>query len=104
MFTDGAKIFVIAGARNITIWGKQNEEVGDITLSSRPACAGEQNLHLKIWTRRWVLLVLRYLNQGKFNFQIEALDTASHVGTIWYADEDSKGSLPVVPDEMATSQ
>ncbi len=75
VFTDERNLRHIAGGeKHSLIWGKQNGRWGYPALSSAESlylAVDKRNIP-KIWTRRWVLLVLRYLNQRKeFNFQIE---------------------------------
>lgn len=67
VFTDERNLHHIARGRETSlIWGKQNQGVGDIPLyrHAQPVPVGNEFIP-KTWTRRWVLLVLRYLNQRK---------------------------------------
>ncbi|EHX2644752.1 Eaa protein [Salmonella enterica] len=106
VFTDERNLHHIAWGRETSlIWGKQNQEVGDIPLyrHAQPVPVGNEFIPKNLDKALGVVGVALPESKEEFNFQIERWIQRLIDRVIRYADEFKEHPAPVVPDEMATS-
>ncbi|EAM7041381.1 Eaa protein [Salmonella enterica] len=106
VFTDERNLRHIASGRETSlIWGKQNQEVGDIPLyrHAQPAPVDKEFIPKNLDKALGVVGVALPESKEEFNFQIERWIQRLIDRVIRYADEFKEQPAPVVPDEMATS-
>lgn len=106
VFTDERNLRHIASGRETSlIWGKQNQEVGDIPLyrHAQPVPVGNEFIPKNLDKALGVVGVALPESKEEFNFQIERWIQRLIDRVIRYADEFKEQPAPVVPDEMATS-
>ncbi|EEJ8781138.1 DUF551 domain-containing protein [Salmonella enterica subsp. enterica] len=105
-FTDERNLHHIAiGRETSLIWGKQNQEVGDIPLyrHAQPVPVDKEFIPKNLDKALGVVGVALPESKEEFNFQIERWIQRLIDRVIRYADEFKEQPAPVVPDEMATS-
>lgn len=106
VFTDERNLHHIARGRETSlIWGKQNQEVGDIPLyrHAQPVPVDKEFIPKNLDKALGVVGVALPESKEEFNFQIESWIQRLIDRVIHYADEFKEQPAPVVPDEMATS-
>ncbi|HCL4903928.1 TPA: DUF551 domain-containing protein [Salmonella enterica] len=106
VFTDERNLRHIASGRETSlIWGKQNQEVGDIPLyrHAQPVSVDKEFISKNLDKALGVVGVALPESKEEFNFQIERWIQRLIDRVIRYADEFKEQPAPVVPDEMATS-
>lgn len=106
VFTDERNLHHIAMGRETSlIWGKQNQEVGDIPLyrHAQPVPVDKEFIPKNLDKALGVVGVALPESKEEFNFQIERWIQRLIDRVIRYADEFKEHPAPVVPDEMATS-
>lgn len=106
VFTDERNLRHIARGRETSlIWGKQNQEVGDIPLyrHAQPVPVDKEFIPKNLDKALGVVGVALPESKEEFNFQIERWIRRLIDRVIRYADEFKEQPAPVVPDEMATS-
>lgn len=106
VFTDERNLRHIAMGRETSlIWGKQNQEVGDIPLyrHAQPVPVDKEFIPKNLDKALGVVGVALPESKEEFNFQIERWIQRLIDRVIRYADEFKEQPAPVVPDEMATS-
>ncbi|ECG0706363.1 hypothetical protein DL122_11830 [Salmonella enterica subsp. salamae] len=106
VFTDERNLHHIARGRETSlIWGKQNQEVGDIPLyrHAQPVSVDKEFIPKNLDKALGVVGVALPESKEEFNFQIERWIQRLIDRVIRYADEFKEQPAPVVPDEMATS-
>ncbi len=106
VFTDERNLRHIASGRETSlIWGKQNQEVGDIPLyrHAQPVSVDKEFIPKNLDKALGVVGVALPESKEEFNFQIERWIQRLIDRVIRYADEFKEQPAPVVPDEMATS-
>lgn len=106
VFTDERNLRHIARGRETSlIWGKQNQEVGDIPLyrHAQPVPVDKEFIPKNLDKALGVVGVALPESKEEFNFQIERWIQRLVDRVIRYADEFKEQPAPVVPDEMATS-
>lgn len=106
VFTDERNLRHIARGRETSlIWGKQNQEVGDIPLyrHAQPVPVDKEFIPKNLDKALGVVGVALPESKEEFNFQIERWIQRLIDRVIRYADEFKEQPAPVVPDEMATS-
>lgn len=106
VFTDERNLHRIAMGRETSlIWGKQNQEVGDIPLyrHAQPVPVDKEFIPKNLDKALGVVGVALPESKEEFNFQIERWIQRLIDRVIRYADEFKEQPAPVVPDEMATS-
>lgn len=106
VFTDERNLRHIASGRETSlIWGKQNQEVGDIPLyrHAQPVPVDKEFIPKNLDKALCVVGVALPESKEEFNFQIERWIQRLIDRVIRYADEFKEQPAPVVPDEMATS-
>ncbi|EPX3025701.1 TPA: hypothetical protein ACITHS_003027 [Salmonella enterica subsp. enterica serovar Enteritidis] len=106
VFTDERNLRHIARGRETSlIWGKQNQEVGDIPLyrHAQPVPVDKEFIPKNLDKALGVVGVALPESKEEFNFQIERWIQCLIDRVIRYADEFKEQPAPVVPDEMATS-
>lgn len=106
VFTDERNLHHIARGRETSlIWGKQNQEVGDIPLyrHAQPVPVDKEFIPKNLDKALGVVGVALPESKEEFNFQIERWIQRLIDRVIHYADEFKEQPAPVVPDEMATS-
>lgn len=106
VFTDERNLHHIARGRETSlIWGKQNQEVGDIPLyrHAQPVPVDKEFIPKNLDKALGVVGVALPESKEEFNFQIERWIQRLIDRVIRYADEFKEQPAPVVPDEMATS-
>ncbi|EAP1419798.1 hypothetical protein EFW28_20320 [Salmonella enterica subsp. enterica serovar Schwarzengrund] len=106
VFTDERNLHHIAMGRETSlIWGKQNQEVGDIPLyrHAQPVPVDKEFIPKNLDKALGVVGVALPESKEEFNFQTERWIQRLIDRVIRYADEFKEQPVPVVPDEMATS-
>ncbi|HHY6413734.1 TPA: Eaa protein [Salmonella enterica] len=106
VFTDERNLHHIAMGRETSlIWGKQNQEVGDIPLyrHAQSVPVDKEFIPKNLDKALGVVGVALPESKEEFNFQIERWIQRLIDRVIRYADEFKEQPAPVVPDEMATS-
>ncbi|EJF1950343.1 Eaa protein [Salmonella enterica] len=106
VFTDERNLRHIARGRETSlIWGKQNQEVGDIPLyrHAQPVPVDKEFIPKNLDKALGVVGVALPESKEEFNFQIDRWIQRLIDRVIRYADEFKEQPAPVVPDEMATS-
>ncbi len=106
VFTDERNLRHIARGRETSlIWGKQNQEVGDIPLyrHAQSVPVDKEFIPKNLDKALGVVGVALPESKEEFNFQIERWIQRLIDRVIRYADEFKEQPAPVVPDEMATS-
>ncbi|EAA5345460.1 hypothetical protein ACR017_002865 [Salmonella enterica] len=103
VFTDERNLRHIARGRETSlIWGKQNQEVGDIPLyrHAQPVPVGNEFIPKNLDKALGVVGVALPESKEEFNFQIERWIQRLIDRVIRYADEFKEQPAPVVPEEM----
>ncbi|EAW8714370.1 Eaa protein [Salmonella enterica] len=104
VFTDERNLHHIAMGRETSlIWGKQNQEVGDIPLyrHAQPVPVDKEFIPKNLDKALGVVGVALPESKEEFNFQIERWIQRLIDRVIRYADEFKEQPTPVVPDERA---
>ncbi|MEA20624.1 Eaa protein [Salmonella enterica] len=104
VFTDERNLHHIAMGRETSlIWGKQNQEVGDIALyrHAQPVPVDKEFIPKNLDKALGVVGVALPESKEEFNFQIERWIQRLIDRVIRYADEFKEQPTPVVPDERA---
>lgn len=104
VFTDERNLRHIASGRETSlIWGKQNQEVGDIPLyrHAQPVPVDKEFIPKNLDKALGVVGVALPESKEEFNFQIERWIQCLIDRVIRYADEFKEQPAPVVPDERA---
>lgn len=104
VFTDERNLHHIARGRETSlIWGKQNQEVGDIPLyrHAQPVPVYKEFIPKNLDKALGVVGVALPESKEEFNFQIERWIQRLIDRVIRYADEFKEQPTPVVPDERA---
>lgn len=104
VFTDERNLHHIARGRETSlIWGKQNQEVGDIPLyrHAQPVTVDKEFIPKNLDKALGVVGVALPESKEEFNFQIERWIQRLIDRVIRYADEFKEQPTPVVPDERA---
>ncbi|EAO3109166.1 RNA methyltransferase [Salmonella enterica] len=104
VFTDERNLRHIASGRETSlIWGKQNQEVGDIPLyrHAQPVPVDKEFIPKNLDKALGVVGVALPESKEEFNFQIERWIQRLIDRVIRYADEFKEQPAPVVPDERA---
>lgn len=102
VFTDERNLRHIASGRETSlIWGKQNQEVGDIPLyrHAQPVPVDKEFIPKNLDKALGVVGVALPESKEEFNFQIERWIQLLIDRVIRYADEFKEQPTPVVPDE-----
>lgn len=102
VFTDERNLHHIARGRETSlIWGKQNQEVGDIPLyrHAQPVPVDKEFIPKNLDKALGVVGVALPESKEEFNFQIERWIQRLIDRVIRYADEFKEQPMPVVPDE-----
>ncbi|EKA7813343.1 DUF551 domain-containing protein [Salmonella enterica] len=102
VFTDERNLHHIAMGRETSlIWGKQNQEVGDIPLyrHAQPVPVDKEFIPKNLDKALGVVGVALPESKEEFNFQIERWIQLLIDRVIRYADEFKEQPVPVVPDE-----
>lgn len=102
VFTDERNLRHIASGRETSlIWGKQNQEVGDIPLyrHAQPVPVDKEFIPKNLDKALGVVGVALPESKEEFNFQIERWIQLLIDRVIRYADEFKEQPVPVVPDE-----
>ncbi|ELP2191345.1 hypothetical protein VZ50_000941 [Salmonella enterica subsp. enterica serovar Champaign] len=102
VFTDERNLHHIAMGRETSlIWGKQNQEVGDIPLyrHAQPVPVDKEFIPKNLDKALGVVGVALPESKEEFNFQIERWIQRLIDRVIRYADEFKEQPVPVVPDE-----
>ncbi|EBU8552008.1 hypothetical protein DLC15_05420 [Salmonella enterica subsp. enterica serovar Telelkebir] len=102
VFTDERNLHHIARGRETSlIWGKQNQEVGDIPLyrHAQPVPVDKEFIPKNLDKALGVVGVALPESKEEFNFQIERWIQRLIDRVIRYADEFKEQPAPVVPDE-----
>ncbi|EOY1419891.1 Eaa protein [Salmonella enterica subsp. enterica serovar Bareilly] len=102
VFTDERNLRHIASGRETSlIWGKQNQEVGDIPLyrHAQPVPVDKEFIPKNLDKALGVVGVALPESKEEFNFQIERWIQRLIDRVIRYADEFKEQPVPVVPDE-----
>ncbi|EDJ5861415.1 DUF551 domain-containing protein [Salmonella enterica] len=103
VFTDERNLHHIAMGRETSlIWGKQNQEVGDIPLyrHAQPVPVDKEFIPKNLDKALGVVGVALPESKEEFNFQIERWIQRLIDRVIRYADEFKEQPVPVVPAEM----
>ncbi|MGK7645139.1 Eaa protein [Salmonella enterica] len=103
VFTDERNLHHIARGRETSlIWGKQNQEVGDIPLyrHAQPVPVDKEFIPKNLDKALGVVGVALPESKEEFNFQIERWIQLLIDRVIRYADEFKEQPAPVVPEEM----
>lgn len=104
VFTDERNLRHIASGRETSlIWGKQNQEVGDIPLyrHAQPVPVGNEFIPKNLDKALGVVGVALPESKEEFNFQIERWIQRLIDRVIRYADEFKEQPMPVVPDDIS---
>ncbi|EBZ8544887.1 Eaa protein [Salmonella enterica subsp. enterica serovar Muenchen] len=102
VFTDERNLHHIARGRETSlIWGKQNQEVGDIPLyrHAQPVPVDKEFIPKNLDKALGVVGVALPESKEEFNFQTERWIQRLIDRVIRYADEFKEQPVPVVPDE-----
>lgn len=102
VFTDERNLHHIARGRETSlIWGKQNQEVGDIPLyrHAQPVPVDKEFIPKNLDKALGVVGVALPESKEEFNFQTERWIQRLIDRVIRYADEFKEHPAPVVPDE-----
>ncbi|EAA7662342.1 DUF551 domain-containing protein [Salmonella enterica subsp. enterica serovar Havana] len=102
VFTDERNLRHIARGRETSlIWGKQNQEVGDIPLyrHAQPVPVDKEFIPKNLDKALGVVGVALPESKEEFNFQIERWIQRLIDRVIRYADEFKEQPVPVVPEE-----
>lgn len=102
VFTDERNLHHIAMGRETSlIWGKQNQEVGDIPLyrHAQPVPVGNEFIPKNLDKALGVVGVALPESKEEFNFQIERWIQLLIDRVIRYANEFKEQPVPVVPEE-----
>ncbi|EAX5271394.1 hypothetical protein A9221_10300 [Salmonella enterica] len=102
VFTDERNLRHIASGRETSlIWGKQNQEVGDIPLyrHAQPVPVDKEFIPKNLDKALGVVGVALPESKEEFNFQIERWIQRLIDRVIHYADEFKEQPVPVVPEE-----
>ncbi|HGT0993251.1 TPA: hypothetical protein ACMUUU_002931 [Salmonella enterica subsp. enterica] len=103
VFTDERNLHHIARGRETSlIWGKQNQEVGDIPLyrHAQPVPVDKEFIPKNLDKALGVVGVALPESKEEFNFQIDRWIQRLIDRVIRYADEFKEQPVPVVPEEM----
>ncbi|ENU6877567.1 hypothetical protein ACMVQQ_004895 [Salmonella enterica subsp. enterica serovar Anatum] len=103
VFTDERNLRHIASGRETSlIWGKQNQEVGDIPLyrHAQSVPVDKEFIPKNLDKALGVVGVALPESKEEFNFQIERWIQRLIDRVIRYADEFKEQPVPVVPEEM----
>lgn len=103
VFTDELNLHHIARGRETSlIWGKQNQEVGDVPLyrHAQPVSVDKEFIPKNLDKALGVVGVALPESKEEFNFQIERWIQRLIDRVIHYADEFKEQPVPVVPEEM----
>ncbi|MGU6660841.1 DUF551 domain-containing protein [Salmonella enterica subsp. enterica serovar Newport] len=103
VFTDERNLHHIARGRETSlIWGKQNQEVGDIPLyrHAQPVPVDKEFIPKNLDKALGVVGVALPESKEEFNFQIERWIQRLIDRVIRYADEFKEQPAPVVPEEI----
>lgn len=103
VFTDERNLHHIARGRETSlIWGKQNQEVGDIPLyrHAQPVPVDKEFIPKNLDKALGVVGVALPESKEEFNFQTERWIQRLIDRVIRYADEFKEQTAPVVPEEM----
>lgn len=103
VFTDERNLHHIARGRETSlIWGKQNQEVGDIPLyrHAQPVSVDKEFIPKNLDKALGVVGVALPESKEEFNFQIERWIQRLIDRVIRYVDEFKEQPAPVVPEEM----
>ncbi len=103
VFTDERNLRHIARGRETSlIWGKQNQEVGDIPLyrHAQPVPVDKEFIPKNLDKALGVVGVALPESKEEFNFQTERWIQRLIDRVIRYADEFKEQPVPVVPEEM----
>ncbi|HGB4014309.1 TPA: DUF551 domain-containing protein [Salmonella enterica subsp. enterica serovar Ball] len=103
VFTDERNLHHIARGRETSlIWGKQNQEVGDIPLyrHAQPVPVDKEFIPKNLDKALGVVGVALPESKEEFNFQTERWIQRLIDRVIRYADEFKEHPAPVVPEEM----
>lgn len=103
VFTDERNLHHIARGRETSlIWGKQNQEVGDIPLyrHAQSVPVDKEFIPKNLDKALGVVGVALPESKEEFNFQIERWIQRLIDRVIRYADEFKEQPVPVVPEEM----
>ncbi|EBH8226497.1 Eaa protein [Salmonella enterica subsp. enterica serovar Anatum] len=104
VFTDERNLRHIASGRETSlIWGKQNQEVGDIPLyrHAQPVPVDKEFIPKNLDKALGVVGVALPESKEEFNFQIERWIQRLIDRVIRYADEFKEQPVPVVPDDIS---
>ncbi|ESH02084.1 Eaa protein [Salmonella enterica subsp. enterica serovar Hadar str. ATCC 51956] len=104
VFTDERNLHHIARGRETSlIWGKQNQEVGDIPLyrHAQPVPVDKEFIPKNLDKALGVVGVALPESKEEFNFQIERWIQRLIDRVIRYADEFKEQPVPVVPEKMS---
>ncbi|EJB2166675.1 DUF551 domain-containing protein [Salmonella enterica] len=104
VFTDERNLHHIARGRETSlIWGKQNQEVGDIPLyrHAQPVPVDKKFIPKNLDKALGVVGVALPESKEEFNFQIERWIQRLIDRVIHYADEFKEQPVPVVPDDIS---
>ncbi|CCS92772.1 Eaa protein [Salmonella enterica subsp. enterica] len=104
VFTDERNLHHIAMGRETSlIWGKQNQEVGDIPLyrHAQPVPVDKEFIPKNLDKALGVVGVALPESKEEFNFQIERWIQRLIDRVIRYADEFKEQPVPVVPDDIS---
>lgn len=103
VFTDERNLRHIARGRETSlIWGKQNQEVGDVPLyrHAQPVSVDKEFIPKNLDKALGVVGVALPESKEEFNFQIDRWIQRLIDRVIRYADEFKEQPVPVVPEEM----
>ncbi|EDW4341570.1 Eaa protein [Salmonella enterica subsp. enterica] len=104
VFTDERNLRHIASGRETSlIWGKQNQEVGDIPLyrHAQPVPVDKEFIPKNLDKALGVVGVALPESKEEFNFQTERWIQRLIDRVIRYADEFKEQPVPVVPDDIS---
>ncbi|HEB6946345.1 TPA: DUF551 domain-containing protein [Salmonella enterica subsp. enterica serovar Hvittingfoss] len=104
VFTDERNLHHIAMGRETSlIWGKQNQEVGDIPLyrHAQPVPVDKEFIPKNLDKALGVVGVALPESKEEFNFQIERWIQRLIDRVIRYADEFKEQPVPVVPEDIS---
>lgn len=104
VFTDERNLHHIARGRETSlIWGKQNQEVGDIPLyrHAQPVPVDKEFIPKNLDKALGVVGVALPESKEEFNFQIERWIQRLIDRVIRYADEFKEQPVPVLPDDIS---
>lgn len=106
VFTDERNLRHIARGRETSlIWGKQNQEVGDIPLyrHAQPVPVDKEFIPKNLDKALGVVGVALPESKEEFNFQIERWIQRLIDRVIRYADEFKEQPVPIVPEEITSA-